>query len=107
MRWSPNARPMSEIAPDRTGAHWTKAASTEKPPQTAIYKPANTVVDARMADLHARGILTESEFSAKKAELLGRLAFEKDTAVTSSPATRKRPQLGSSPTDGWLTGKSG
>jgi hypothetical protein len=27
----------------------------------------------RMADLHARGILTEAEFSAKKAELLGRL----------------------------------
>jgi hypothetical protein len=27
----------------------------------------------RMAELHARGILTEAEFSAKKAELLGRL----------------------------------
>jgi Short C-terminal domain len=27
----------------------------------------------RMADLHARGILTEAEFAAKKAELLGRL----------------------------------
>jgi hypothetical protein len=27
----------------------------------------------RMAELHARGVLTEAEFSAKKAELLGRL----------------------------------
>jgi hypothetical protein len=27
----------------------------------------------RLAELHARGILTEAEFSAKKAELLGRL----------------------------------
>jgi hypothetical protein len=27
----------------------------------------------RLASLHARGILTEAEFSAKKAELLGRL----------------------------------
>jgi Short C-terminal domain len=27
----------------------------------------------RLADLHARGILTEVEFSAKKAELLDRL----------------------------------
>jgi hypothetical protein len=26
-----------------------------------------------LAELHARGILTEAEFSAKKAELLGRL----------------------------------
>ena len=27
--------PLSEIAPDRTRAHWTRAASAEKPPQTA------------------------------------------------------------------------
>jgi hypothetical protein len=27
----------------------------------------------RLAGLHARGILTEAKFSAKKAELLGRL----------------------------------
>jgi hypothetical protein len=27
----------------------------------------------RLAELYARGILTEAEFSAKKAELLGRL----------------------------------
>jgi hypothetical protein len=27
----------------------------------------------RMAELHARGVLTEAEFSSKKAELLGRL----------------------------------
>jgi Short C-terminal domain len=27
----------------------------------------------RLAELHARGILTDAEFSAKKAELLGRL----------------------------------
>jgi hypothetical protein len=27
----------------------------------------------RLADLHAKGILNDAEFSAKKAELLGRL----------------------------------
>ena len=32
MRWLPNARLISETAPDRTNSHWAKAASAEKPP---------------------------------------------------------------------------
>ena len=43
----PNASPISEIAPDLTSAHWIRAATAEKPPHTARYKPANTVVEAK------------------------------------------------------------
>ena len=37
--------------------------------------PAHDVITAieRLAELHARGILSDAEFAAKKAELLGRI----------------------------------
>ncbi len=45
----PNARLISETAPDRTSSHCAKAASAENPPQTARYAPAKTDVGARTA----------------------------------------------------------
>jgi hypothetical protein len=52
-----------------------KAAAEQKAATSKVAAGHEDILAAieRMADLHARGILTEAEFSAKKAELLGRL----------------------------------
>jgi hypothetical protein len=56
-------KPMHE-APAEQQAATSKASATHEEILAAI---------ERMAELHARGILTDAEFSEKKAELLGRL----------------------------------
>jgi Short C-terminal domain len=52
-----------------------EAAAKEQAATSTAYAPHEEILDAieRMADLHARGVLTDAEFSEKKAELLGRL----------------------------------
>jgi hypothetical protein len=56
-------KPMHEAAAEQQAATTKGSATHEK------------ILDAieRMAELHARGVLTDAEFSEKKAELLGRL----------------------------------
>ena len=56
-------KPMHEAA-----AEQQVATSTTSAPHEEIFAAIE-----RMAELHARGILTDAEFSEKKAELLGRL----------------------------------
>jgi hypothetical protein len=54
----------------------TRQAATEQPAATSRAAAGHEVILAaieRLAELHARGILSEAEFSAKKAELLDRL----------------------------------
>ena len=55
--------------PMHKGAAEQEAATSES---SGRHEDILTAIE-RMAELHARGILTEAEFSAKKAELLGRL----------------------------------
>jgi Short C-terminal domain len=60
----------------KTSPEPTRQAATERPGATSRAAAGHEVTLAaieRLADLHARGILTEAEFSAKKAELLDRL----------------------------------
>jgi hypothetical protein len=56
-------KPMHEAAAEQQAA-----TSTASGPHEEIL----TAIE-RMAELHARGVLTDAEFSAKKAQLLGRL----------------------------------
>jgi hypothetical protein len=54
----------------------TRQAATEQPAATSRAAAGHEDILAaieRLAELHARGVLTEAEFSAKKAELLDRL----------------------------------
>jgi len=51
------------------GAAEQEAATTKS---SGRHEDILTAIE-RLAELHARGILIEAEFSAKKAELLGRL----------------------------------
>ena len=54
----------------------TEQPATEQPATTSRAAAAHEDILAaieRLAELHARGVLTEAEFSAKKAELLDRL----------------------------------
>jgi hypothetical protein len=55
--------------PMHTGAAEQEAVTSKS---SGRHEDILTAIE-RMAELHARGILTEAEFSAKKAELLGRL----------------------------------
>jgi hypothetical protein len=59
----PSPEPMHNAAAEQEAAT-SKSSGRHEDVLTAI---------ERLAELHARGILTEAEFSAKKAELLGRL----------------------------------
>ena len=59
-------KPMHEAAAEQQAATSTASAPHEK----------ILAAIERMAELHARGVLTDAEFSAKKAELLGRLGAE-------------------------------
>ena len=59
----PSPEPLHQAAAEQQ-ARTSKAAAGHEDTLAAI---------ERMAELHAQGILTEAEFSAKKAELLGRL----------------------------------
>jgi hypothetical protein len=56
-------------------AHAAAAQQLDKATRTACPPPAAAVVAAieSLAGLHQRGILSDEEFAAKKAELLGRL----------------------------------
>jgi hypothetical protein len=60
----------------KTSPEPTRQAATERPAATSRAAAGHEDILAateRLAELHARAILTEAEFSAKKAELLGRL----------------------------------
>ena len=52
---------------------YEQQAYAAPPPQAAAPTAADEVQDAlqRLADLHAQGILTDEEFAAKKAQILG------------------------------------
>ncbi|CAH0341615.1 SHOCT domain-containing protein [Rhizobium sp. CECT 9324] len=72
----------SGLAPARAEAmHWPpQASSTSQPRGPSVQPVASAEVEEdifakieRLADLHGKGILTDEEFSAKKADLLGRL----------------------------------
>jgi Short C-terminal domain len=60
----------------KTSPEPTRQAATEQPTATSRAATGHEDILAaieRLAELHARGILTQAEFSAKKAELLDRL----------------------------------
>lgn len=66
------------VALDRLRRIEPETAQTPSSPPPAAAAPAPATGDVlgtieRLADMHARGILTEQEFQAKKAELLARL----------------------------------
>ena len=72
----------SGLAPARAEAmHWPQQPSNTPPPNPlSVQSIASTDAEAdifakieRLAELHGKGILTDEEFSAKKADLLGRL----------------------------------
>jgi hypothetical protein len=67
---------VSGVSGTKTSPEPMRQAATDQPPTTS--RPAAGHEDIlaaieRLAGLHARGVLTEAEFSAKKAELLDRL----------------------------------
>ncbi len=71
-------RPQPPAAARATG-HRRDAGSDRAVPRTVAPAAAATTSDdaaaslERLADLHARGVITDAEFEAKKAELLGRI----------------------------------
>jgi len=75
----PSAPARSSEAPERTTTLPTSPAPPTSPASPASAPTAGTEADAvlatldRLGDLHRRGVLTDEEFAAKKAELLSRL----------------------------------
>jgi Short C-terminal domain len=67
---------VSGVSGTKTSPEPMRQAATEQPATTsraaAGHKDILAAIE-RLAELHARGVLTEAEFSAKKAELLDRL----------------------------------
>lgn len=67
---------VSGVSGTKTSPEPMRQAATEQPATTSRAAAAHEdILGAieRLAELHARGVLTEAEFSAKKAELLDRL----------------------------------
>jgi len=67
---------VSGVSGTKTSPEPMRQAATEQPATTSRAAAAHEDILAaieRLAELHARGVLTEAEFSAKKAELLDRL----------------------------------
>lgn len=67
---------VSGVSGTKTSPEPMRQAATEQPATTSRAAEAHEDILAaieRLAELHARGVLTEAEFSAKKAELLDRL----------------------------------
>ena len=67
---------VSGVSGTKTSPEPMRQAATERPATTSRAAAAHEDILAaieRLAELHARGVLTEAEFSAKKAELLDRL----------------------------------
>jgi Short C-terminal domain len=64
-------------APDATGLPSTPSVSSRAggpPSNSAVSSPEDVIaILERLADLHQKGVLTEEEFTAKKAELLTRI----------------------------------
>ncbi|MET0743316.1 MAG: SHOCT domain-containing protein [Microvirga sp.] len=76
---APSPPRAGDPAPDREGAADAAVRQPAPGPSPEGHTPANHApVDhmatlAGLADLHARGVLTDSEFAAKKAEILARI----------------------------------
>ena len=67
---------VSGVSGTKTSPEPMRQAATEQPATTSRAAAAHEDILAaieRLAELHARGALTDAEFSAKKAELLDRL----------------------------------
>jgi hypothetical protein len=60
------------VASDAPAATSAQPIQTPPPPAAATAEDATASLE-KLADLHARGIITDTEFEAKKAELLGRI----------------------------------
>ncbi len=74
---STDGRSIGELAPDEGGPSrdGTAVAGVHAKPRAAAAEPDGGIVATieALAGLHAKGILTDDEFSAKKADLLSRL----------------------------------
>jgi hypothetical protein len=67
---------VSGVSGTKTSPEPNRQAATEQPAASSRAAAGHEDILAaieRLAELHARGVLTEAEFSAKKAELLDRL----------------------------------
>jgi Short C-terminal domain len=74
---APGAAPATSAVPDPSAASAPKAApapASQSAPHSETAQEADIFTKIeRLADLHKKGVLSEQEFSAKKAELLARL----------------------------------
>ena len=59
-------------APQQTNT-WTPAPVVNTPPQPQVSSSEIFGLLEKLADLHAKGILTDAEYETKKAEMLKRL----------------------------------
>jgi hypothetical protein len=71
----PETTPQQEAAPDRSLDQPSQATAWSPAPPARSADPSDAIFATleRLADLHKKGVLTDSEFDAKKAELLSRL----------------------------------
>jgi hypothetical protein len=64
--------PVPAATPSVVAAPAAEAAPVAQGPVNQTSEDAAARLE-RLADLHARGVITDAEFEAKKAELLGRI----------------------------------
>jgi hypothetical protein len=69
---APSAMPVPAATPSVVAAPAAEAAPVAQGPVNQTSEDAAARLE-RLADLHARGVITDAEFEAKKAELLGRI----------------------------------